>query len=237
MRSPTQWLLAALAAVMLVAVLPRNGMAEAREQETTAGRIGASAVWRPPANFLTHAHAICDKLAGPASFPVCFMNQMPAAGAPADAVSFSRMLFRETGGQLGIMVAFQHYGVVDAAQVFYPLRANDNYGVLLVNGDPEILDIDNLEKLDRAALQADPKFQAIKRKFSQVDVWPGDRSARAPWPEVRPLPGGGTEFIVSYPLLNGCHACERVGVARFGWEFDASGKFLRASYLPASAKS
>jgi hypothetical protein len=212
-------------------------MAEAREQETTAGRIGASAAWQPPANFVTRAHEVCDKAAGPASFPVCFINQMSVAGAPADAVSFSRMLFRQTGGQLGIMVAFKHYGAVDAAQVFYPLRANDNYGVLLVNGDPGLLDIDNLEKLERTAMQDDPRFQAIKRKFPRADVWPGDRSGSAPWPQINSLPGGGMEFTVSYPLLNGCHACERVGMARFGWDFDASGKFLRTTYLPMPGKS
>ncbi len=212
-------------------------MAEAQERASAAGdRIGASAVWQPPADFVTRAHEICDKAAGPASFPVCFLNQMSAAGAPAEAVSFSRMLFRQTNGQVGIMVAFKPYGVVDAAQVLYPLRANDNYGVLLLNGNPGILDIDNLEKLDRAAMQNGPKFRAIKQKFPQADVWPGDRSGSDPWPQVRSLPGGGTEFIVRYPLLNGCHACERIGVVRFGWDFDASGNFLRTAYLPTKVR-
>ena len=43
---------------------------------------------------------------------------------------------------------------------------------------------------------------------------------------------GGAEIIVSYPLINGCHACQRVGVARYGWDFDATGKFLRTTYIP-----
>ncbi len=223
---------------MLVPLVPQRGTGTA--QAATAadgGRIGASAVWPPPPDFVTRAHEICEKGAGPASFPVCFMNQMSAAGAPADAVSFTRMLFRQTEGQVGIMVAFRPYGAVDAAQVFYPLRANDNYGVLLLNGDPSILDIDNLEKLDRTAMQEGLKFQAIKRKFPGADLWPGDRSGSDPWPQLQSVPGGGSEFVVSYPLLNGCHACERVGVVRFGWEFDARGKFLRTAYLPSPAKS
>ncbi len=37
---------------------------------------------------------------------------------------------------------------------------------------------------------------------------------------------------MTYPLLNGCHACARLGLARFGWDFDASGKFLRTTYIP-----
>ena len=155
-----------------------------------------------------------------------------AAGAPADAVAFTRMLFQESDGQVGIMSAFKNYGVVDAAQVFYPLRANDNYGLLLVNGDPKILDVDNLPKLDRQAMEDDPLFQSVKKKFPQTDIWPGDRSGSTPWPRVQPLAGGGTEFIVTYPLINGCHACEHVGLARFAWNFDAQGKFLGTKFIP-----
>ena len=114
--------------------------------QTPSGKIGASAVWQAPPDFVTKAHNVCDKSAGPASFPACFQNQIAAAGAPADAVSFTRMLFQQTNGDVGIMTAFKHYGPVDAAQVFYPLRANTNYGLLLVNGDPAVLDVDDLQK-------------------------------------------------------------------------------------------
>jgi len=197
-----------------------------------AGKITASAIWQPSQDFLNKAKATCDKTAGPASFGDCFLNQIAAAGAPADAVSFTRALFHQTDGQVGIMSAFRHYGPVDAAQVFYPLRANDNYGVLLVNGDPAMLDVDDFQKLDRSAMQQDTMFQAVKTKFPQTDLWPGDRSGSAPWPRVEPLPGGDTRFVVSYPLINGCHACRHVGVARFGWDFDAQGKFLHTTFIP-----
>jgi len=195
-------------------------------------KIGASAVWQPSQDFLSKAHLACEKGAGPASIDQCFMNQMSAAGAPADAVSFTRMLYKRNDGLVGIMTAFKAYGPVDAAQVFYPLRANDNYDLLLVNGDPKILDVDDLQKLDRTAMEQNPMFQSIKQKFPKIDVWPGDRSGSAPWPRVQPLPGGGSEFILSYPLLDGCHACRHMGLARFGWDFDASGKFLRTVYIP-----
>ena len=205
-----------------------NGAAPA----TPGGRIGASAVWQPPQDFNAKAHALCEKSAGPMSFPECFMNQIAAAGAPTDAVTFSRMLYEQTNGQVGIMTAFKSYGPVDAAQVLYPLRANDNYGLLLVNGDPKLIDVDDLQKLDRAAMEQEPMFQSVKQKYPQTDLWPGDRSGSNPWPREQPLPDGGTRFIVSYPLINGCHACRHVGLARFGWDFDAAGKFLRAAYIP-----
>ncbi len=200
-------------------------------QAPSNGEIGASAVWQPSQDLLSKAHLVCEKGAGPASFAECFLNQI-AAGAPADAVSFTRMLYRQNGGLVGIMTAFKKYGPVDAAQVFYPLRANDNYGLLLVNGDPKTLDVDNLQKLDRAAMEQSPMFQAVKQKFPQTDIWPGDRSSSAPWPQLQPVPEGGTEFIVSYPLINGCPACRHVRLTHFGWDFDASGKFLRTAYIP-----
>jgi len=196
------------------------------------GKITAAAAWEPPADFVNQAHAICDKGAGPMSFPVCFINQMAAAGAPRPAVNFTRALFRQSDGQVGIMSAFKNFGVLDAVQVFYPLRANDNYGLLLVNGDPPVINVDNLQELDRAAMQQNPMFQAIKKKYEQTDLWPGDRSGSYPWPRVQPLAGGGMQFVVTYPLINGCHACQHVGLARFGWDFDATGKFLRTTYIP-----
>jgi hypothetical protein len=198
----------------------------------TAGKVGASAVWQPPKDFVANAHTACDKAMNPANYGECFIKQMSTAGAPADALSFTRLLYQQSDGQVGIMSLFKKYGPVDAAQVFYPLRANDNYGVLLVNGDPKILDVDDFKKLDQAAMKQDPLFQAMTHQFPKVDVFPGDRSGSEPWPRIQSLAGGGQEFIVTYPLLNGCHACARLGLARFGWDFDASGKFLRTTYIP-----
>jgi hypothetical protein len=222
-----------LALCILGQAAPQSGMsAQPAAPASTDGRVGPSAIWQPPQDFLAKAHAVCDKGAGPASFPECFINQIAAAGAPADAVSFTRMLYQQSNGQVGIMSAFQKVGPVDEAQVFFPLRANDNYGLLLVNGDPRILDVDNMEKLDSAAMDEDPMYVAVKKKFPEAALWPGDRSGTSPWPQVKALEGGGTEFLVRYPIINGCHACRLLGTVRFGWDFDASGKFLKARYLP-----
>lgn len=223
-----------LAGWTLVYAAPQAGSVSSQATMPAAsdGKIGASAIWQPPQDFLDKAHSVCDKGAGAASFDQCFMNQIAAAGAPADAVSFARMLYQQNGGLVGIMTAFKKYGPVDVAQVFYPLRANDNYALLLVNGNPEILDVDDMQKLDRAAMEQDSMFQAVKQRFPQTDLWPADHSGSTPWPRVQLLPAGGTEFIVSYRLINGCHACQHVGLARFGWDFDASGKFLRTVFIP-----
>lgn len=219
---------------VLLNSLPQSGSgAPEGSGAPSDGKITASAVWQTPQDFITKAHLACDKSMNPASFTECFINQMSSAGAPADAVRFTRMLYQHNGGLVGIMTAFKVYGPVDAAQVLYPQRANDNYALLLVNGDPKLIDVDDLQKLDQHAMEDDPMFQLAKKQYPQIDMWPGDRSGSSPWPRVQPLSGGGAEFIVNYPVLNGCHACQRVGQARYGWEFDSTGKFLRTVYVSA----
>lgn len=221
-----------LVAGMLIQAVAQTGMTAS--QTASTGKIGESQVWPASQDFIDKAHTVCDKAMNPASFTECFINQMSAAGAPADAVSFTRMLYQENGGLVGMMSMFKKSGPVDAAQVFYPLRANDNYALLLVNGDPNILDVDDLQKLDQAAMQQDALFQSIKKQYPNATLFPGDRSGNAPWPRVQPLPNGGQQFIVTYLLLEGCHACKHLGVARFGWDFDASGKFLKTTYIPTA---
>jgi hypothetical protein len=211
----------------LVFALVRFSVAEA----STPGAGGPSAVWQPPPDFVTKAHAACDQ-SNPPNYAECFIDQMAKLGAPAGAVSFTRMLYKQSDGQVGIMTEFHQVGPVDEARVMYPLRANDNYGLLLVNGQPAILDVDDLKKLDRAAMEQNLLYQSVKQKYPKTDLWPGDRSGNA-WPQTNRLPDGGLKFIVGYPLLNGCHACAPTGLAKFSWDFDAKAKFLGTKYIPA----
>jgi len=199
---------------------------------SSSTKITASGVWQPPQDVFTKASKFCQTGAGPASFSVCYMNQLAAQGEPPDAVTFTRWLYDHFDQNLGIMTAFRSYAPVDAAQVMIPLRANDNDALLLVNGDPSVVNVDDFQKLDRATMEQDSLFQAIKQKYPKVELFPGDRSGSNPWPRVQPLPNGGTRFIVTYPLLDGCHACQSLGLARFGWDFDAKGKFLHTTYIP-----
>ncbi len=70
----------------------------------------------------------------------------------------------------------------------------------------------------------------IKEKFPKVMLFGGDRSLKQP-PKMIALSGKGQRFVVEYRLLNGCHACERVGGAQFAFDFDADGKFLGTTLL------
>ncbi|MGA7382988.1 MAG: hypothetical protein WBX03_19200 [Terriglobales bacterium] len=192
-------------------------------------KIGASAVWQVSPQFLAAAHAACDKSSHPGDVE-CLITQMAKAGAPIAAVNFTRELYKQSHGEFGIMTGFQNQNPVAFAWITYPLRANTNYGLLLVNGRPPIVNVEDLKLLDRKAMEQSFQFQDLKNQFPKVDLWPGDRDGKE-WPNSQAGPSGGTQFVVSYPLLNGCHACEHAGFAIFTWNFDAQGKFLGTAFM------
>lgn len=192
-------------------------------------RVGASAVWPLPEQFMAGAHTACDRSAA-SGFAECVIDQLAKAGASADAVNFTRELYKQNGGDIGIMTGFQAVGPVDFAWITYPLRANTNYGLLFINGQPPIVNVEDLKLLDRKTMEQSPQFKDLKFQFSQVDVWPGDRDGKT-WPNSQAGPNGGIEFTVGYPLINGCHACARAGSAIFTWNFTAQGKFLGTTFV------
>jgi hypothetical protein len=194
-----------------------------------AAKIDASAVWQMPPQFLASAHAACDP-SHSSDYAECMIVQMSKAGAPPEAVSFTRELYRQSSGEFGVMTGFHPAGPVAFAWITYPLRANTNHGFLLVNGSPPIMNVEDLKLLDTKTMKQSFQFRNLKAQFPNVDIWPGDRDGNM-WPNAQAGPNGGIQFTVSYPLINGCHACARAGFALFNWNFDAQGKFLGTTFL------
>ena len=211
---------------LLLAVACLAGCASAQSQSGPA-KIGSSAVWQVSAQFLATAHAACDKSSPGAE---CMIEQMAKAGAPAAAVSFTRELYKQSHGDFGVMTGFQSQAPVAFAWITYPLRANTNYGLLFVNGKPPIINVEDLQLLDAKTMEHSFQFQDLKNQFPQANLWPGDRDGKT-WPNSQAGPNGGIQFVVSYPLRNGCHACASAGSALFNWNFDAQGKFLGTTFL------
>lgn len=203
--------------------------------QMTAGPIGPANIWKMPDNFIREAHLACDnappnKSGAPPDFAGCFIDQMSKSGAPAGAIEFTRMYQRHSNGEVAIMNDFKKVGPVDLAAVVYPLRANDNTGVLMVNGDPKVLDSDDMKYLDRKTMEDDWAYKAVKEKYPKADIWPTS-VAPGSWPGSASLPDGGIGFLFGYPMLDGCHACRHVGLQRFRWDFDRHGKFLHTTYM------
>ena len=197
-------------------------------QSQGQAKISASAVWQITPQFLATAHTACYK-SHPGDVD-CMIDQMAKAGAPADAVNFTRELSKQSHGEFGIMTGFQNQPPIAFVWITYPLRANTNYGLLFVNGKPPIINVEDLKLLDTKTMEQSFQFQDVKNQFPNVNLWPGDRDGKT-WPNSQSGPNGGTQFVVSYPLLNGCHACARAGFALFTWNFDAQGKFQGTTFM------
>jgi hypothetical protein len=217
-----------LFATVVGLIAPLAVAASAKDIQAPA-KIGSDAVWQPPSQFSRNAHAVCDGISG-SDFSGCFIDQMEKAGAPPAAVAFTRELYKFNHGDVGIMGGFQPVGPIDIAWINYPLRANTNYGLLLVNGEPRIVDVEDLRLLDQKTMKQSSQFRDLKGQFPNVDLWPGDRDGKT-WPNSQTGPNDGIQFIADYPLRNGCHACARAGMAFFNWNFNAKGKFLGTTFV------
>jgi hypothetical protein len=152
---------------------------------------------------------------------------MSKAGASAAAVNFTRELYKQTA-EVGIMGNFQKVGPVDIAWVQYPLRSSS--GLLLVNGKPRIINAEDLKLLDEKDMQQSFQYQDLQNQFSKVGVWPGDRDGKT-WPNSQTGNNGGLQFIIGYPLRNGCATCAHAGFVLFTWNFNSSGKFTGTTFM------
>lgn len=144
---------------------------------------------------------------------------MHKMGASPEALRFAELT--DTSGYLR---HFVDTGIVDIAYVCYPFRANDNYGVTLVNGRPGMIDVDDFEYVDLTVLKQDSTYLKIIDDYPDAAVFPGDRYLYNQ-PIVEQLPDGGERFIVRYSLKNGCHACMEVGFVDFAFDFNRQGDF------------
>lgn len=108
------------------------------------------------------------------------------------------------------MPEFLALGPIDMAKVSYPLRdvgypyavGARSEALLLINGDPPILDVDDLTKLDKPALEQDPSCRALKRRYPNLELWGAGRGGTI-WEPVRKRPDGGQSFDIIYFLNPG----------------------------------
>lgn len=196
--------------------------------QSTGGGITAASVWQPGNNFVATAKAGCGNSNGSA-LGDCLIAQMAKAGAPANAVQFAREVFK-LDGEVGIMSGFNKVGPVDVAFVTYPFRANPSYGLFLVNGQPRMINAEDLSLLDQKGLQGSFQFQDLKNQFPKAALFPGDRDGKS-WPNSQTGSNGGLQFVIGYPLRNGCQTCAHAGFALFQWNFDPSGKFTGTTFM------
>ena len=207
-------------ALFVAAAAPTPAPTPGAATATAATRtVALDAVWTPPADFRAKVTAACGS-AGE-KFGGCFVDQMRAAGAPEAALAFTG----RTDDQ-GYATAFLDTGKVDVAYAEYPFRANENALVFLVNGEPPMIDVDELSRIDMKNLGNNPVYVGLLKTFPSLALFPGDRRPGGREPRALKLRNGGQRFVLVYELHDGCHACKTVGYARIGFDFDVQGKFV-----------
>ncbi len=223
----------ALCGVMLVVMLSygvsvaSNG--ETNQRKRSGMTVTKEMVWNTDRQTVQAAKQKCSDTGG-RQLEECFADAMESLGASPEAASFTRSF-----GSGVFLRRFREAGRVDVAYVVHPFRANELAGVLLVNGDPPIVDVDDISLLPKEAMEQDRTYSAIKKSYPRVTLWPGDRSPR--YPVLEFPPDGGQTFIVPYTLRNFCHSCEVLGTAFFGFDFDKEGRltgmrFIRVEQAP-----
>ncbi len=156
---------------------------------------------RPPARAATR------------TFAACFAEQMRVAGASAAALAF----LERTGNQ-GYLTAFVDAGKVDIAYAEYPFRANENAVVFLVNGEPSMLDVDDLSRIDRKNLEAEHDLRGHSQEES----------------ETRPLSGRAPSGAgAARPET----AQRRAAIRRWSTSSATAAMPARTSAMPASAST
>jgi hypothetical protein len=188
-------------------------------QQQNTPRFNADALFQPGMGAMQRARETCSKVPG-SQFGACFVQQMQAAGASPQAVAFMHAIHDN-----GFMRDFKNSGRVDIAFAFFPFAANENQHCLLVNGTPNVIDVDDYPLLPKDEMAKNPVYAALLRKFPNLAVFPGDRAGTSFITEQN-LPDGGQRFVVPYVLIDGCHACARTGSLQLAFDFDRTGKFL-----------
>jgi predicted secreted protein len=205
---------------------------EADVHKRTSPAITKESVWNTERQVVQTAKQRCADFGG-RQLEECFADAMEGLGASAEAASFTRSFGR------GVFVRkFRQTGRMDVAYILYPFKANELAGILLVNGDPPIIDVDDITLLPKEVMEQDKTYGAIRKSYPRLTLWPGDRSSK--YPLVDPLPDGGQAFVVPYTLRNFCHSCEVLGTVFLAFDSDKEGKlmgirFLRVEQAPKKA--
>jgi predicted secreted protein len=178
-------------------------------------------VWRPSQSILAAIRTKCGA-GNAADLQSCFVAEMKNQGASNASMAFTQSM--ANSGQIYLNF-FRKTGKVSIGYFTYVFRANEMNGVVLLNGDPSPIDVDDPKYLTVDMLKQNPVYQQLAMQHPNISSWPGDRTNHL-YPLMRDTDSGGQQALVRYLLKDGCHACANVGSARVAFNFDANGKLI-----------
>ena len=181
------------------------------------GEVGPDAVWQPTADQLEELETCFENVINSCS-PALVMGTQ---GAPAAAIDFTN---RRPFGEF--LAAFEEHGPVDLGQIYLP---HTNYLIRyeMLNGNPPVVASDSIGFADMGAI---PAYAALLAQYPDLMLWPVATAGRGE------TTAAGQRFTFTYPLVDGCHACENLGTGQVTFDFDAAGNYLGFTHLgPLSA--
>ena len=201
---------------------------EVQASEESDSQIGPTAIWNPSQSNLAQIQKTCGSEA--AAYGRCFIEQMGNLGAPPDAVSFTQTYADQNQGMIAVLQGFHPVDAVDLGYAFFPGSADFNQKWLLLNGTPDIVDVDDFSLLPQDPMRRDSAYGALQARYPRLALFDGDR-ANGAMPETESLPDGGQRFLIDYLLKDQCRACATVGKARFAFAFDAAGRLTDVKFV------
>lgn len=223
------WTMRLLGALMLAfaALLARDGLRLLGVLGRAAGAAGlvfflaagpllaaepeSKMVWRFPDQDRPEAKAFYACLDRGRGVAPCLKRLMRAAGATKEVLAASAL----AGGEAFVSRADPVGGAGLILAVYtHPARANENEVACILGGRPALVSTE----FDPAALKIaeHPAWAGIRARFPSAELW----TVGAEFVEIREEPGGGQALVFAYPLLDGCHACDRAGIALVAHLFD-----------------
>lgn len=187
--------------------------------------VGRQAVWNPGQKLLDRMKGECwgvnPFLLSTRHASQCCIDIMEGVGAPPEAVAFSRLMLQKRDGTFCYMSSFKKISIVDIAELACPFRDNPQPEVVLLNGQPPIVEISDMNNLSQINLLSEPEYLRMLGRHNEALLWPYAGGLV----EVKKMPDGTGRYVFTFRLLNGCETCPLAGIMTVGYDFNAAGRF------------
>jgi hypothetical protein len=147
----------------------------------------------------------------------CIASKMQAKGAASQAIAFAQYSYVP-----GAIDKFKKYGKVAVAHARLQM-ADASDGFFIINEQGLVVPIANPRVIK------DPHYQTFLKQFPKAFIVGGPGNLT--WPKVSSAADNVHQFIFSFPMVNGCMACARVGAAQVAYLFDHNGNFVGTRLL------
>ena len=214
--------------LVLVALVLVGTVVTSRSTEAV-DRFGPSAVWQflaSPESQNTDVFTALQQCGAPPDGNACVMDIMQDTDASRASIEF----FQETGW---FMIDYEDFGRIDLGTILLPWRANANQQYVLLNGDPDIVFVEDTAA--ELSFTDDPSYGDLTAAIeaatppngapsAALEISAGDNA----FEDEFDLPIDGQQFVFQFEIVDGCRACGTGYNERIAYDFSQQGVFIGA---------